>query len=196
MRRHRPLRLTALAVCFGLFACPAALADVLLSNLDESDTLGLDVGTTTLQSEQIIQAIRFQTGSSSRGYILTSVKAVPRVSGPVGQPGLGPLPARKAPRLALVRARPWGSGRGAAVAPRSAHTTATDRDNRIVRRIVRQRRWASPTRHGPSAGEGGFRAWRQSWLGVSSPASPISGKNSPSHPVGCQATLGGSAWCA
>ena len=77
VRRQLFLPLTALALSFGLLAWPAAQADVLLSNLAESDTLSLDVGTTTQQPDRtIIQAIRFQTGSSSRGYNITSIKAV------------------------------------------------------------------------------------------------------------------------
>ena len=74
---NRSLRLAALALCFGLLAAPAARADVLLSNLNESDDAGMAVGT-PVDSPNLdySQAIRFQTGSSERGYNLTSVKVV------------------------------------------------------------------------------------------------------------------------
>ena len=58
-------------------AVPMASSDALLSNLDESDDSGLDVGTPAdTPSVKVTQAIRFQTGSNERGYNLTSVKAV------------------------------------------------------------------------------------------------------------------------
>ena len=55
----------------------AASADALLSNLDESNDSGIAVGTPAdSPNVHFTQAIRFQTGSSERGYNLTSVKAV------------------------------------------------------------------------------------------------------------------------
>ncbi|MCY4059535.1 MAG: hypothetical protein OXG44_16215, partial [Gammaproteobacteria bacterium] len=55
----------------------AASADALLSNLDESNDSGIAVGTPAdSPNVHFSQAIRFQTGSSERGYNLTSVKAV------------------------------------------------------------------------------------------------------------------------
>ena len=77
MRRPRSLRLSALAMCFGLFAWSAARADVLLSNLNESNDAGIAVGISA-DSPNLdhSQAIRFQTGSNERGYNLTSVKVV------------------------------------------------------------------------------------------------------------------------
>ena len=50
---------------------------VLLSNLDEGDGTSIVVGTSSdTPTVNAAQAIRFQTGSSERGYNLTSVKAV------------------------------------------------------------------------------------------------------------------------
>ena len=58
-------------------AVPMASADALLSNLDESDDSGIVAGTPADSSTAgPAQAIRFQTGSSERGYNLTSIKAV------------------------------------------------------------------------------------------------------------------------
>ncbi|MYK38585.1 MAG: hypothetical protein F4036_12635, partial [Gammaproteobacteria bacterium] len=58
-------------------APPMASADALLSNLDESNDAGIDVGTPVdSPNVDFTQAIRFQTGSNERGYNLTSVKAV------------------------------------------------------------------------------------------------------------------------
>ena len=57
-------------------AVPMASADALLSNLDESNDAGLAVGKPADSNVKSAQAIRFQTGSSERGYNLTSVKAV------------------------------------------------------------------------------------------------------------------------
>ena len=58
-------------------AAPMASADSLLSNLDESNDAGIDVGTPVdSPNVDFTQAIRFQTGSNERGYNLTSVKAV------------------------------------------------------------------------------------------------------------------------
>ena len=58
-------------------AAPMASADALLSNLDESNDAGIDVGTPVdSPNVDFTQAIRFQTGSNERGYNLTSVKAV------------------------------------------------------------------------------------------------------------------------
>ena len=57
-------------------AVPMASADALLSNLDESNDAGLVVGKPADSNVKSAQAIRFQTGSSERGYNLTSVKAV------------------------------------------------------------------------------------------------------------------------
>ena len=71
---------TAVAWALGAFlGCTAATAsaEVLLSNLDESNDSGLDVGTPDdTPSVHVSQAIRFETGSNERGYNLTSVKAV------------------------------------------------------------------------------------------------------------------------
>lgn len=51
-------------------------ADVLLSNLDESNTASAVVGKSNADpTEKCTQAIRFRTGSNDRGYNLTSVKA-------------------------------------------------------------------------------------------------------------------------
>ncbi|MDD9998299.1 MAG: cadherin-like beta sandwich domain-containing protein, partial [Rhodospirillaceae bacterium] len=64
------------------FLCAAAVAnaasaDILLSNLDESNDAGLVVGTPVdTPTVKAVQAIRFETGDSERGYNLTSVKAV------------------------------------------------------------------------------------------------------------------------
>ena len=64
------------------FLCAAAVAnaasaDALLSNLDESNDAGLAVGTPVdTPTVKAVQAIRFETGDSERGYNLTSVKAV------------------------------------------------------------------------------------------------------------------------
>ena len=74
---NRSLRLTSLALTVGLFAWPAAHADVLLSNLNESNEAGIAVGIPADSPNlDYSQAIRFQTGSSERGYNLTSVKVV------------------------------------------------------------------------------------------------------------------------
>ena len=74
---NRSLRLTSLALTVGLFAWPAAQADVLLSNLNESNEAGIAVGIPADSPNlDYSQAIRFQTGSSERGYNLTSVKVV------------------------------------------------------------------------------------------------------------------------
>ncbi|MDE0422773.1 MAG: cadherin-like beta sandwich domain-containing protein, partial [Gammaproteobacteria bacterium] len=58
-------------------AVPMASPDALLSNLDESSGVGIDVGTPAdSPNVEFTQAVRFQTGSAERGYHLTSVKAV------------------------------------------------------------------------------------------------------------------------
>ena len=58
-------------------ATPMASADALLSNLDESNDVGIVVAAPADASTVApAQAIRFQTGSSERGYYLTSVKAI------------------------------------------------------------------------------------------------------------------------
>ena len=70
----------ALTLSLGAFLCaatPAAAADVLLSNLDESNDAAIVVGTPADSSTTgPAEAIRFQTGSGERGYNITSVKAV------------------------------------------------------------------------------------------------------------------------
>ena len=69
-------RRAALAMALGVLLCGAAQADVLLSNLDESDTASAVVGKSNADpTEKYTQAIRFRTGSNDRGYNLTSVKA-------------------------------------------------------------------------------------------------------------------------
>ena len=68
-----------LTLSLGAFLCsatPSASAEALLSNLDESNDAGIVVGTTADPTAEATQAIRFETGSSERGYNLTSVKAV------------------------------------------------------------------------------------------------------------------------
>ena len=78
-RRHRFRPLIVLSLSLALVACPAALADVFLSNLDESNTASAVVGKSEADpTEKYTQAIRFRTGSNERGYNLTSVKAVLR----------------------------------------------------------------------------------------------------------------------
>ena len=69
-------RRAALAMALGALLCGAAQADVLLSNLDESNTASAVVGKSNADpTEKYTQAIRFRTGSNDRGYNLTSVKA-------------------------------------------------------------------------------------------------------------------------
>ena len=76
-RRFRFRPLIVLSLSLALVACPAALADVFLSNLDESNTASAVVGKSDADpTEKYTQAIRFRTGSNDRGYNLTSVKAV------------------------------------------------------------------------------------------------------------------------
>ena len=70
------VRLLAAFLCAAAVA-HAASADTLLSNLDESNDAGLAVGTPVdTPTVKAVQAIRFETGDSERGYNLTSVKAV------------------------------------------------------------------------------------------------------------------------
>ena len=69
-----PVRRAALAMAFGALLCGGAQADVMLSNIGESADANMTVGPSG--ANQFTQAIRFQTGSSERGYNLTSVKAV------------------------------------------------------------------------------------------------------------------------
>ena len=64
----------ALAMSFGVLLFGNARAEVLLSNLSETADVNLTVGSSG--AGQFAQAIRFQTGSSERGYKITSVKAV------------------------------------------------------------------------------------------------------------------------
>ena len=67
----------ALILSLGSFLCPAASADALLGNLVESNDTGIVVGRPADSTDEATtQAIRFETGSSERGYNLTSVKAV------------------------------------------------------------------------------------------------------------------------
>ena len=63
-----------LAMSFGVLLFGTAQAEVLLSNLSESADTNLTVGSSG--ASQFAQAIRFETGSSERGYNITSVKAV------------------------------------------------------------------------------------------------------------------------
>ncbi|MDE0368184.1 MAG: sulfatase-like hydrolase/transferase, partial [Gammaproteobacteria bacterium] len=58
----------------GVLLCGGARADVLLSNIGESADANLTVGSSG--AGKPAQAIRFETGSSERGYNLWSVKAV------------------------------------------------------------------------------------------------------------------------
>ena len=70
------VRLLAAFLCAAVVANVAS-ADALLSNLDESNDAGLTVGTPVdTPTVKAVQAIRFETGDSERGYNLTSVKAV------------------------------------------------------------------------------------------------------------------------
>ena len=70
-------RSLAAFLCSAIVVAHTASADALLSNLDESIDAGIPVGTPVdSPNVDFIQAIRFQTGSSERGYNLTSVKAV------------------------------------------------------------------------------------------------------------------------
>ena len=59
---------------FGILLCGTAQAEVLVSNLNETADTSVTVGSSG--ASKFAQAIRFQTGSSERGYNLTSVKAV------------------------------------------------------------------------------------------------------------------------
>ena len=59
---------------FGLLLFGAAQAEVLVSNLEESADADLTVGPPN--ADRFAQALRFKTGSSERGYNITSVKAV------------------------------------------------------------------------------------------------------------------------
>ena len=73
-RRCRSLLPAALALSLGALLCGGARAEVLLSNISESADANLTVGSSG--AGKPAQAIRFETGSSERGYNLTSVKAV------------------------------------------------------------------------------------------------------------------------
>ena len=78
-RRPRSSARRAVALSLGAALWPAAAMAspaVLLSNLDEGDGTSIVVGTPADSPREFAQAIRFQTGSSERGYNLTSVKAV------------------------------------------------------------------------------------------------------------------------
>ena len=70
----------AVVLSLAAFLCSVAdqaSADALLSNLDEGDGTSIAVGISSdAPSFNATQAIRFQTGSSERGYNLTSIKAV------------------------------------------------------------------------------------------------------------------------
>ena len=58
-------------------ATPTASADAMLSNLDESNTVGAVVGKPGgARSAKFAQAVQFRTGSNERGYNLTTVRAV------------------------------------------------------------------------------------------------------------------------
>ncbi|MYE10944.1 MAG: hypothetical protein F4X99_04620, partial [Gammaproteobacteria bacterium] len=76
--RSFPRAVAVLSV--GAFLCSAAeqaSSDALLGNLDEAGGASIAVGTPAdSPNVAFTQAIRFQTGSSERGYNLTSVKAV------------------------------------------------------------------------------------------------------------------------
>ena len=77
-RARRPVRSVATAVLFSLVVplaafAPAAQAEVLISNLDQSDDGNLTVGTPG--SNNFTQALGFRTGAHSGGYRLTSVRA-------------------------------------------------------------------------------------------------------------------------
>ena len=73
-RRCRSFLQAALAMSLGVLLCGGARADVLLSNIGESADANLTVGSSGAGNPA--QAIRFETGSSERGYNLTSVDAV------------------------------------------------------------------------------------------------------------------------
>ena len=64
-------------LCTGAAVANATSTDALLSNLDEDDDVGIVVAAPAHASTAgTAQAIRFETGSSERGYNITSVKAV------------------------------------------------------------------------------------------------------------------------
>ena len=76
--RSFPRAVAVLSVGAFLFsAAEQASSDALLGNLDEAGGASMAVGTPAdSPNAAFTQAIRFQTGSSARGYNLTSVKAV------------------------------------------------------------------------------------------------------------------------
>ena len=63
-----------LSILFGSLLCGTVQSEVLISNLNENADVDLPVGSSG--GNEFTQAIRFQTGSSERGYYLTSIKAV------------------------------------------------------------------------------------------------------------------------
>ena len=65
------------AIVHAASAEASSSADALLSNLDETDTVGAVVGESDEEpSVKYAQAVQFRTGSNERGYNLTTVKAV------------------------------------------------------------------------------------------------------------------------
>ena len=69
-----PARRAALAMSLSAVLCGGAQADVLLSNIDESASASITVGSSG--AGKPAQAVRFETGSNERGYNLTSITAV------------------------------------------------------------------------------------------------------------------------